>query len=156
MPAGYADMIFVTVGTNDFDSLIAKMDELAPDLGDKVVMQIGRGEYEPRYGHFFRFASSLDEYFDEAEIIVSHGGLGTIVEALERGKKLVCVADPARYDQHQEQLLRTFSAQNHLLWCQDLEQLEEALRQARTMEFSRYEPPECRIHKVIVRYLAKI
>jgi len=149
-------MIFVTVGTNDFDALVAKMDELAPKLGQDVVMQIGRGDYEPRHGTFFRFALSIEDYYDRAEMVVAHGGLATIVEALERGKRLVCVADPARYDRHQEQLLGTFSAQNNLLWCKDLDHLGDAIERARTMQFRRYAPPECRIHEVIARYLSTL
>ncbi len=36
-------MIFVTIGTTDFDQLVQKMDSLAPGLTDEVVMQIGKG-----------------------------------------------------------------------------------------------------------------
>jgi len=146
-------MIFVTVGSTDFDALVARMDELAPHLGDEVVMQIGLGEYAPRHGRYLRFAPSLDEYYAQAEIVVAHGGLGTIVEALERGKKLVCVVNPTTYDRHQEHLLRLFSEQGCLLWCQDLAHLEQAIGQARLMQFAPYQPPECHIHEVIARYL---
>ncbi len=149
-------MIFVTVGSTDFDALIAEMDELAPRLADEVVMQIGLGQYTPRHGSFFRFAPSLDAHYDQADIVVAHGGLGTIVEALEREKKLICVVNPTTYDRHQEHLLSLFSAQNNLLWCKDLAHLEEAIQQAKTMQFSRYQPPECHIHEVIARYLATI
>jgi len=146
-------MIFVTVGSTDFDALVAKMDELTPYLGDEVVMQIGLGEYEPKHAGFFRFAPSLDTYYDRAEIIVTHGGLGTIVEALERRKKLICVVNPATYDRHQEHLLCIFAAQNYFLWCKDVGCLAEAIQQARTAQFNRYQPPECHIHEVIARYL---
>ena len=146
-------MIFVTVGSTDFDALIVRMDELAPRLGDKVVMQIGLGEHAPRHAQFFRFAPSLDRYYDQADIIVAHGGMGTIAEALEREKKLICVVNPATYDRHQEHLLRILAERNHLLWCKDLERLEDALRQARTAQFDRYQPPECHIHEVIAEYL---
>jgi UDP-N-acetylglucosamine transferase subunit ALG13 len=149
-------MIFVTVGSTDFEGLIARMDELAPALGDEVVMQIGLGSYEPRHARYFRFAPSLDHYYDQAEIVVAHGGLGTIVEALERDKKLICVVNPITYDRHQEHLLRTFEAQNYLLWCKDLQHLDEAIQQARKMQFGRYQPPECHIHEVIARYLGTI
>jgi len=149
-------MIFVTVGSTDFDALIAKMDELAPRLGEQVVMQIGLGEYTPSNGRFFRFASSLDSYYDQAEIVVAHGGLGTIVEALERGKKLICVVNPTTYDRHQEHLLSIFTEQKQLLWCRDLERLDEAIQQARMTQFNRYEPPECHIHEVIAKYLATV
>jgi len=149
-------MIFVTVGSTDFDALVAKMDELALCLSAEVVMQIGLGKYMPKHAQFFRFAPSLDSYYDRAEIIVAHGGLGTIVEVLERGKKLVCVVNPATYDRHQEHLLSIFAAQNYLLWCKDLEHLAEAIQQAQRARFKHYQPPECHIHEIIMEYLATI
>jgi beta-1,4-N-acetylglucosaminyltransferase len=149
-------MIFVTVGSTDFDGLIEKVDALVPRLSTEVVMQIGLGEYIPRHGVFFRFAPSLDRYYDQADIIVAHGGLGTIVEALERRKKLICVVNPATYDRHQEHLLNIFAAGEYLLWCKDLEHLEGAIRQVSTAQFSRYQPPECHIHEVITEYLGTV
>ncbi|MBC7232665.1 MAG: glycosyltransferase [Chloroflexi bacterium] len=149
-------MIFVTVGSTDFDALIEKMDYLAPSLDEPIIMQIGLGSYKPKHGNFFAFAPSLDEYYEQADLVIAHGGLGTIVEALERGKKLICVVNPTTYDQHQEHLLRVFAAQNYLLWCKDLEHLEEAIQQAKMTQFTPYQPPECHIHEVITEYLNKI
>ena len=40
-------MIFVTVGTTDFDDLLRAMDALAPTLGEEVVAQTGRGPISP-------------------------------------------------------------------------------------------------------------
>ena len=149
-------MIFVTVGSTDFDALVRAMDDLAPRLGEPVVMQIGLGEYEPQNAEFFRFAPTLDDHYAQASLVVAHGGLGTIVEALELGKKLVCVVNPTTYDRHQEHLLRLFSEQNNLLWCKDLAHLEESIRQARAADFAPYQPPECRIHEAIDQYLSRV
>lgn len=148
-------MIFVTVGSTDFDALTTRVDELAPHLGTDIVMQIGLGEYIPRNAQSFRFAPSLDDYYDQADIVVGHGGLGTIVEALERGKKLICVVNPATYDRHQEHLLQMFASQNFLIWCKDLQELGEAIRQAREAELSPYQPPQCHMHEVIAEYLSR-
>ena len=70
------------------------MDEMAPTLPEEVVMQIGNGQYVPRNCQYFRFAPSLESYYDGAMIVVSHGGLGITTETLERGKKL---ASPSIY-----------------------------------------------------------
>ena len=96
-------MIFVTVGSTDFDALVRRMDELSEALPDEVVMQIGEGQYVPQHAAaHLRYAPSLDPYYDRAEIVVSHGGLGTVVEALRKGKRLVAASNPDRYDTHQE------------------------------------------------------
>lgn len=149
-------MIFVTIGSTDFDPLIAKMDQLAPTLGDQVVMQIGNGQYVPKNGPFFRFAESLDDYYHQATVIVAHGGLGTIMEALGLRKALVCVVNPTTYDRHQEHLLEVFAQQGYLVWCKDMDQLAQAVEQARAGNFARYESPPCHIAEAIDTYLAKL
>jgi len=146
-------VIFVTVGSTEFNELVKQMDELAPSLGDEVVIQTGNGDYSPKNCKSFRYAVSLDSYYDQADLIVAHGGLGTIVEALERGKRLVCVANPATTDLHQEHLLRIYEQKTYLLWCKELEHLADAIQRARAMPFARYQSPECRIHQVIKDYL---
>jgi len=146
-------MIFVTVGSTKFTDLIRKMDELAPSLGDEVIMQIGNGPYEPRNCQFFRYTASLAPLYDQADIVVAHGGLGTIVEVSGRGRKLVCVVNPTTMDLHQEHLLRIYAEKNYLLWCKDLDHLDEAIREARNKQFARYQAPECHIHEVIQDYL---
>jgi beta-1,4-N-acetylglucosaminyltransferase len=146
-------VIFVTVGSTKFIALVRKMDELAPSLGDEVVMQIGNGSYSPKNCRFFRYAASLEPYYDQADLIVAHGGLGTIVEVSERGKKLICVVNPTTMDLHQEHLLRIYAEKNYLLWCKDLKQLAAAIQQAQEMQFARYQPPECYVHDVIKDYL---
>ena len=72
--------VFVTVGNGKFDTLVRMIDSLCKKkmILDHVVVQIGKGTYIPNYCDWFRFAPSLDSYYDEADIVVSHGGAGTV------------------------------------------------------------------------------
>lgn len=142
-------MIFVTVGTTDFDGLAARMDDLAPTFEDKVVIQFGRGRYQPRHAACFRFAPTLDDYYRQADLVVSHGGLGAVVEVLRLGKPLVGVSNPDRYDSHQDELLRALSDGGYLVWCRNLDALADDLERARLTLLRPYEEPPCRIHEVI-------
>jgi len=146
-------VIFVTVGTTDFDALVRVADSLVPELHEEVVIQIGRGEYEPRNCRWFRFAPSLEPYYERADLVVAHGGLGTIMEVLRRGGKLIGVANPDRYDQHQEDLLSHLAEQGYLIWCRDLKSLAADLERGRAAVFERYSSPECRIHEVVAEFL---
>ena len=146
-------MIFVTVGTTDFDALVQAMDLLAPQLNEEVEIQIGRGGYEPRNCAWFRFSPSLEPYYERADVVVAHGGLGTIMEVLRRGGKLIGVANPDRYDQHQEDLLSHLAEEGYLIWCRDLASLPDELHRVRGMTFQRYRSPECHVHDVIAEFL---
>ena len=146
-------MIFVTVGTTDFDDLVQAMDGLAPTLGEPVVAQIGRGRYRPEHMEYFDFAPSLDPYYRRARLVVAHGGLGTAIEVLQRGLPLIGVSNPDRYDRHQEDLLRALSERGHMIWCRSIEDLPQAIQEAAVRTFRPYETPDCHIAGVIRRYL---
>ena len=146
-------MIFLTVGTTEFDGLVEAMDAIAPSLREPVVMQIGHGGYEPKHGDWFRFAPSLQAYFETADLVVAHGGLGTTMEALYSRRPLVSVSNPDRYDRHQEDLLETLEAAGYLVWCRDLGGLAQAVAEARGRELTPYQAPPCTIHEVIAGYL---
>lgn len=147
-------MIFVTVGTTDFDPLAARMDDLTPHLGEPVIIQTGRGRYQPRHAQHFRFAPALDDYYRQARLVVSHGGLGTLVEVLRLGKPLIGVSNPDRFDLHQNDLLGELEQGGYLLWCRDLASLDADIARIGGMSFRRYEDPPCSIHLAIADYLA--
>lgn len=147
--------IFVTVGSTDFDVLIQAVDRLAPSLESRGVMQIGHGQYTPVNLPYFRFAPSLDPYYERATLVVAHGGLATTMEVLQRGLPLVSVSNSDRYDNHQEDLVSTMDAQGYLVWCRQLDQLEQAIEAAQKGPLQRYLPCKCEIHRVIGRYLGQ-
>jgi UDP-N-acetylglucosamine transferase subunit ALG13 len=145
-------MIFVAAGTGEFDSLIEKMDQLAVELSEPVVMQIGYGTYLPQNAEHFRFAPSLEPYYQQASLVVSHGGLGIITEVMNRGLPLVAVEDANQPDRHQREILTIWSQNKHLIWCQNLADLPQNLQTAR-QNLVPYQPPGCEIHKHIAAYL---
>jgi UDP-N-acetylglucosamine transferase subunit ALG13 len=153
MTIGY---VFVTVGSTDFDLLTRAVDDLcAPGhllANYDVEMQIGEGTYEPAHTRFFRFAPSLP-YFERADLVIAHGGLGTAVEAIGCGCRLLAVANPDRYDHHQEDLLGALAEAGNLMWCADLEHLEEQVQAALQFEPQPYVCPPCSIHEVIGKFL---
>jgi len=146
-------MIFVTVGTSDFDQLVEEIDKLAPLLRDQVVVQIGNGKYVPQNCEYFRFASSLDPYYDKADVVVAHAGLGTTMEVLARGKKLISVENTTCIDDHQTDILDVFSKLGYLIWCQDLSALPSLLECAPAMSLRPYSTPPCRIAEVVKDFL---
>ncbi|MDH7485898.1 MAG: PssE/Cps14G family polysaccharide biosynthesis glycosyltransferase [Anaerolineae bacterium] len=150
-------MIFVTVGSGDFDALIETVDGICarrPEL--EVLMQIGRGHYEPRHADFFRFAPTLEPYYERAHLVIAHGGVGVTMEVLNRGLPLIGVDNPDRPDQHQVDLLSYLSEGGYLVWCHDLSQLEATLDSMGDRKLRRWEPPPCTIHLIVDEFLQKL
>ena len=149
-------MIFVTVGTTDFDDLVRALDAMAPDLNDEMVIQYGHGTHEPQNCEAFRFTNSLDPYYEKADLVISHGGLCTVMEVCRRGLKLVAMANPDRFDDHQTDILSYMSDAGHLVWCRSFHALPEAIDTARRKTFVPYDTPECRIAETVQEFLSKL
>ena len=96
-------MILVTVGTQlPFDRLIRAIDMLAPSLDRPVVAQTGCGTYRPEHiRHQSTFApGDFDRTMDEADLIVAHAGIGTILMAQKRLKPIILFPRRAAFGEH--------------------------------------------------------
>lgn len=97
-------MIYVTVGTMflDFPRLINKMDEIAADTGERVVMQTGLCTTIPEHGEHFGFKSRPEVLAlqREARVVVCHGGIGTLLDALEAKRPIVVVPRLKKFNEH--------------------------------------------------------
>jgi UDP-N-acetylglucosamine transferase subunit ALG13 len=119
-------MIFVTVGSQmPFDRLVMTVDSWARECGrTDVFAQIGTTTQVPR-----SFPSKptvdTDEYsrlVEEADVIISHAGMGTILTALERGKPLLVMPRLGKFDEtrndHQVATAKEFASKGmvHVAW----------------------------------------
>ena len=143
-------MIFVTVGTYKGDELIRSMDELAPHFEEEIIAQIGHSEYEPQNCKFFRFAPSLDGYYENASVVVGQGGVGTMFDLLKRGARFIGVSSSAIPDRHQNELLEKLSDEGYIMWCKSMNQLKICMDEAKRITFKQYTPPSCSMEKVIL------
>lgn len=137
-------MIFVTVGTTlPFDDLIKTIDNLAGNktIQEPVICQIGNGSYIPQHCEYFRFTPSLDEHIDKADIVVCHGGTGSVLGAIAKGKKFVAVANPLGAEDHQAQFLKQLSYSIPILWTSETRNVIDLIHQARNHEYINHELP---------------
>ena len=132
-------MIFVTLGSAvegiEFTRLIKKMDEIAWKLDEEVVMQIGTVPYEPQHAKYFRYTSYQENlsYFQKSQLVVGHGGTGTILYALRFQIPIVVVPRRHEYgehvDDHQVELAQRLVGNELIKVVYDVEDLESAVRE---------------------------
>ena len=135
-------MIFVTVGTTHFDSLIEAIDSLAAEnrLPAPARCQIGSGKYEPRHCEWYRFKPSIDEDVAQAELVVSHGGF-SVLECIWDGKRIVAVPNADLTGNHQVQFLKALEQEVTLCWTEDLNLLENRIVEAMRNPAPRWDAP---------------
>ena len=133
-------MIFVTTGSAvkgiEFTRLVKKMDEVANNIDEGVIMQIGPIPYKPRHTEYFQYASYQESlsYFEKASLIVGHCGIGTILNALKFQKPIIVVPRRIKYgelnrDDHQVEIAQRLVGNDLIKVVYDIEDLESAVRE---------------------------
>lgn len=132
-------LIFVTVGSRNypFDRLFQKLDELYEKgvLTDIMFAQTGTSTYQPIHYEYKNFISQEEflKKINDSDIVVSHGASGSIMKALNAGKKVIAVTRLEKYGEHindhQIQNNEAFSSNKYVLMADlELENLGECFQ----------------------------
>lgn len=141
-------MIFVTVGSQkfQFNRLLIEIDKLIENksITEKVFAQIGVSEYIPKNYEYTDFTTQ-DEFskkIDEANLIITHGGTGVIVNALKKGKKVIAIPRLSKYgehvDDHQIQLIKEFEEMNFIEPVYEIDELSNAIQEFKEKRYNIY------------------
>ena len=97
-------VIFVVTGTQaPFDRLLSIIDKWTVNQDTySVIAQTANSEINFRNMTCFNYLEPdvFNEYFNNADVIIGHAGMGTIITALENEKKLVVFPRLVKYNEH--------------------------------------------------------
>ena len=118
------------------NSLDIKLDELFDKgiLKGEIFAQIGTSKYKPKNYKYKDFISQEEflEYVNKSDVVVSHGASGSIMKALNAGKKVIAVTRLAKYgehiDNHQIQNNEAFGENKYVIPVYEMEDLEKAFK----------------------------
>jgi UDP-N-acetylglucosamine transferase subunit ALG13 len=135
---GVSVLIFVCVGSRkyQFNRLFVKLDELYEKglIKENIFAQIGASTYKPKYFEYKDFISPEEFQLkvNEANIVISHGASGSIMKALNAGKKVIAVTRLEKYGEHindhQIQNNEAFAANQYVLAVYDMDDLGKAIQ----------------------------
>ena len=134
-------MVFVTVGTQDkqFKRLLEEVERLIKNgkITDTVVAQIGNTKFktdlDSKFMHLIEFTTQreIEALLENAEFVITHGGVATIIEGLNMNKKIIAVPRLKKYKEHvndhQLQIIENFNKSGYIIGTKGVEELEEAL-----------------------------
>ena len=112
-------MIFVTIGTQlPFNRLIKSLDEWAgQNTKVNVFAQIGAGSYTPTNMHWVRDMTpqGFQHRLEACDLVVAHAGMGSIISALDLGKRVIIMPRQAKFGEHRnDHQLATAKRLEHL------------------------------------------
>ena len=126
-------MILVLLGTqnNSFYRLLEEVQKCIDEdiIKDKVIVQAGSTKFESKDMEVFNL-------IEQADTIITHVGVCSIVTAVKLGKKVIAVPRLKQYGEHvndhQIQIVETFSNQGFIKGIKDVSELKETLREIDT------------------------
>lgn len=126
--------VFVTVGTHEdpFDRLVAEADRLAGSLGIPVKVQSGYSRHVCQHAEATAMMPflALQAAMAEADIVVTHGGPASIMQAFAHGKVPVVVPRQSKFGEHVDDHQVRFSRRlaDRVVVVEDIAALEEIIR----------------------------
>ena len=156
-------MILVTLGTQDksFERLLKAIDKEIEkgNIKDKVVVQAGYTKYKSKNMEIFKSVSNdrLEELMDEASLIITHGGVGSILTALKHHKKVIATPRLAKYNEHtndhQKQIIEEFGKLGYIIPLKDLTKLDKMLEKSKTFKPKEFNSNNENFKKLIINYI---
>ena len=159
-------MILVTLGTQDktFDRLLKAIDKQIKlgNIKDKVIVQAGFTKYESDNMEIFDLISmkKFDELIDDATLVITHGGVGSILGAIRKNKKVIAIPRLSKYKEHtndhQKEIVEEFVKQGYILTCKNLSKINETIEEIKNFKPTKYESNNKQMISTIVDFIEKI
>ena len=156
-------MILVLLGTqnNSFHRLLEEVDKNIENgnIQEKVVVQAGFTKYKSKNMEIFDMVpqDKFDKLINEADIVITHGGVGSMVSAIKKGKKVIAVPRLKKYGEHvndhQKEIIETFRKQGLIIGIDDVSELPQALKKVRDLELHKQEEGTNNIVKIIDEFI---
>lgn len=126
-------MILVTLGTQkqSFKRLLEKIEN--SKVEDEIIVQAGYTEFNSKKMKIIDFINyaEMEKLVDKADLIITHGGTGSILGPLKKNKKVIACARLAKYgehvDNHQEELVSIFAKEGYILELGEDDNLDDLL-----------------------------
>ena len=141
-------MIFLTVGTQDkpFTRIIQAVEQAVIDdkITDEVIVQAGNTKFESKVLNVLNYVpfDEFNNYLLKADIIITQGGVGSILNALKLRKKVIAVPRLAKYGEHindhQLQVIKKMTEQGYILSTEDETKIADKIKEAENFEVKEY------------------
>ena len=141
-------MILVTLGTQDkpFKRLIETVEKQVElgNIKDEVIVQSGCTKYKSDKMKVVNYIPMKDfsKLMKEADFLITHAGVASIIEGLKAGKKIIAVARKSEYGEHvnnhQEQILENFGEKGFIIPLYEMDKMDEALKKVKDFQVKEF------------------
>ena len=158
-------MILVLLGTqkNNFYRLLDAVQKNIENgtIKDKVIVQSGHTKYKSADMEIFDLIpmDKMNSLIDTANLIITHGGVGSIVGALKKHKKIIVMARLSKYGEHvnnhQQEIVSIFEEKGFIKSINSAGDLTKVLQEIDTFTPNIYQSNTENIIEIIENFIDK-
>lgn len=151
------------LGTHElpFTRLLKEVDHLIETgiITDQVVAQIGHTKYRSKQMQMHKFLTyeQMDQYYSQADLIITHAGTGSVLTGLQKGKTVIAAPRLKKYgehnDDHQLQLIEAFERQGHILAWSGSERLELLIQKSKTFQPKPFQSGRTKLFSILETFI---
>ena len=153
-------MILITLGTQDkkFYRLLEAVQKQIDNktITDKVIVQAGcSSDFKSNDMEIFDLIpmDEFDKLIEDCDVLITHGGVGTIITGLKNNKKVIAAARLEKYKEHvndhQLQIIENFTNSGYILSLDNFDDLDKVLKAAKSFKQKKYKSNTNKFIKIL-------
>lgn len=156
-------MILVLLGTqnNSFHRLLEEIQRNIDNgnIKEEVVVQKGYTKFESKNMTMYTQlpVDELKQLIDKADLVITHGGVGSIITAIEENKKVIAVPRLKKYKEHvndhQLDIIKSFDDAGYIIGLDSVEKLGDTLKEVQKFEPKQYVKNTGNILKIVENFI---
>lgn len=142
-------MILITLGTQDkpFYRLLEAVQKQLDNkvINEEVIVQAGcSSDFKSKDMKIFDLIpmDEFDKMIEKCDILITHGGVGSIITGLKNNKKVIAAARLEKYKEHvndhQLQIIENFSNSGYILPLDNFDDLDKVLNKIKKFKPKKY------------------
>ena len=141
-------MIFVTLGTQDkqFNRLLDWVQKAIDEghITEEVYVQAGSTKFTSNDMIIYDLldVDRFEEIMDKCDVLITHGGVGSILTGLRKNKKVIAVGRKKEYGEaesnHQQDLIDEFEKDGYILGLNKYEDFDAVLKKIKNFKPRKY------------------
>lgn len=156
-------MILVLLGTqnNSFHRLLEEVQKNIDNgiIKEEVIVQKGYTKFESDQMTLYNQIpiDEMNKLIERADLIITHGGVGSIITSIECNKKVIAVPRLKKYKEHvndhQCEIIETFNNLGYIIGLNNVNELGETLKKVKEFKPKKYKKNTGNIINIVENFI---
>ena len=156
-------MIIVLLGTqnNSFHRLLEEVQKNIDNgnIKEEVIVQKGYTKFESKDMTLYNKLPSdeINELIDKADLVITHGGVGSIITSIKKNKKVIAIPRLKKYKEHvndhQMDIIKSFRDMKYIIGLDSVSELGDAIKNIKAFKPKKFVQDTGHVIKIVENFI---